>query len=201
MSFNEEHAKRARERFARYGLKAEEEEMAPAQGIYLTPEELQNLLKTAVAEATKMNPIEQRKFDEEIARDRRRTQMVAQLGKIEEESSRRRREGCSHMRDAKTGDDVPKNWPTGEWVTSGQAYQNGTALVICQRCSSTWLFRPEPTYYNQIIQNGLLKAPPPSEQLTICPGCFELKPACRCKELYLAMKAEEAGKEAVPVAA
>ena len=169
--------------------------------ISMSPEDLQNLLKTAIAEAvgqaTKLNPIEQRKLDEDLQRERKRTQMMVQLGKIEEESARRKREGCSHMRDAKTGDGVPRSHPTGEWTTSGQAYQNGTAIIICQRCSSTWLFKPDPNYYSVIIQNGLLKAPPPPDELTMCPGCFELKPACRCKELYLMLKVDEVATEAV----
>lgn len=171
------------------------------RGTYFTPEEIQNLLKTAISEAiaaaNKMNPIEQRKFDEDMAKERRRNQMMLQLGKIEEESARQKREGCSHMRDAKTGDGVPRNHPTGEWTTGGQAYQNGIAGIICQRCSSMWLFRPEANYYNSILQNGLLKAPPPPVELTICPGCFELMPKCRCREMYLAAKAEEAGFTAV----
>jgi len=151
----------------------------------ITPEQLQELLRTAIAEATKLNPLQQRQLDEELARERRKNLMMRQLGQIEEESMRKKREGCSHMRDAKTGDGVPRNWPTGEWTTGGQAYQDGTAMVICTRCSSTWLFRPEANYYGAILQNGLRSSPPPPEHLTICPGCFELKPACRCKELYL----------------
>ncbi len=181
-----------------FGKAAKETEDMPKEeprGFYLTPEQLQELLKTAIGEATKLNPIEQRKLDEELARERRKNAMMLQLGKIEEEAAKRKREGCSHMRDAKTGDGVARNHPTGEWCTGGQAYQDGTALIICQRCSSTWLFRPEPGYYNVILQNGLLKAAPPPEELTICPGCFELKPACRCKELYLLSKVEDVQKE------
>lgn len=163
--------------------------------ITMSPEDLQNLLKAAigeaVAQATRLNPMEERKLAEELAKERRRNQMMIQLGKIEEEAARNKREGCSHMRDAKTGDSVPRNWPTGEWTTSGQAYQNGTAVIICQRCSSTWLFKPDPNYYSAIIQNGLLKAAPPPEDLTMCPGCFELKPHCRCKEIYVEAKARE----------
>jgi len=69
--------------------------------------------------------------------------------------------------------------------------------VICLRCSSTWLFRPHSSYYNAILQNGLLGEAPPPEAQTICPGCFSLKPACRCKELYLISKADEAVAEAI----
>lgn len=175
----------------------------PQNAITMTPEQLQELLKTAigeaVAQATRLNPIEERKLAEELAKERRRNMMMIQLGKIEEEAARNRRDGCSHMRDAKTGDSVPRSWPTGEWTTSGQAYQNGTAVIICQRCSSTWLFKPDPNYYSAIIQNGLLKAQPPPEELTMCPGCFELKPHCRCREIYLLAKADESAAQ--PVAA
>jgi hypothetical protein len=160
--------------------------------ISITPEELQNLLrsaiKEAVASATALNPLEQRKLDEELAKDHRRSAMILQLGKIEAEAQLQKRNACSHMRDAKTGDAVPRNWPTGEWTTGGQAYQNGLAVIICQRCSTTWMFKPEPNYYNAILQNGLLKAAPPPEEYTICPGCFELKPACKCLEIYVQAK-------------
>jgi len=175
--------------------------------ISLTPEDLQNLLRTAIAEATKLNPIEQRKLDEDLARERRRNEMMRQLGKIEEETARQKRLACSHMRYPATagrmaGHSAPRGTVGAEWCTGGQAYQDGTAMVICLRCSSTWLFRPEPGYFTEIVQNGLLQSPPPPEEMTMCPGCMELKPKCRCKELYLMLKAEET-KPAVenPVAA
>src|SRR5258708_22238305 len=75
--------------------------MAPNM-ISLTPEDLQNLLKTAiseaVAQATKLNPLEQRKLDEELAKDRRKNAMIKQLGEIEERSMREKRDRCSHLR-------------------------------------------------------------------------------------------------------
>lgn len=177
--------------------------------ISLTPEELQNLLKTAISEAvgqaTKLNPLEQRKLDEELAKDRRRNEMMRQLGKIEEETARQKRDNCSHLRYPAShgklaGHGAPRGTLGAEWCTGGQAYQDGTAMVICLRCSSTWLFRPDPGYYNAIVQNGMLGEAPPPETLTLCPGCFELKPACRCRELYLMMKANEAAVSE-PVAA
>lgn len=155
--------------------------------VTLSPEQLQEILRAVVEQATKLNPLEQRKLDEELAKERKKAMMMVTLGRIEEEAAQRKQNGCSHMRDAKTGDGVPRGWPTGEWVTSGQAYQNGTAVIICQRCSRTWLFKPDPSYYNDIIQNGLLKAMPPKDELTLCPGCYELKPHCRCREIHLGM--------------
>jgi len=174
--------------------------------ISITPEQLQELLRTAIAEAvgqaTKLNPIEQRRLDEELQKDRRRNMMMIQLGKIEEESARQKRDGCSHMRHPAgagklAGHSAPKGSLGAEWCTGGQAYQDGTAMIICLRCSSTWLFRPDPNYYNAILQNGLLGEAPPPEAHTICPGCFNLKPECRCKELYLISKADEAVAQAI----
>lgn len=169
--------------------------------IELTPQALQELLRTAISEAvsqaTKLNPIEQRKLDEEMEKDRRKNAMMRQLGQIEEESMRRKRDGCTHKRYPATmgklsGHSAPANALGAEWCTSGQAYQDGTAMIICMRCSSTWLFRPDASYYSAILQNGLLGEAPPPNELTICPGCFELTPACRCRELYLLSKVEPA---------
>lgn len=169
----------------------------PSNAISITPEQLQDLLKTAIAEATKLNPIEQRKLDEDLQRERKRSQMMIQLGKIEEEAAIRKREGCSHMRHPAgsgklSGASAPRGSLGAEWCTGGQAYQDGTAMVICLRCSSTWLFRPDSNYYNAILQNGLLGEAPPPDALTICPGCFELKPECRCREIHLMGKVGEA---------
>jgi hypothetical protein len=185
---------------ARYEAALRKEQM-PNNSISMSPEDLQMLLKTAiseaVAQATKLNPLEQRKYDEEVAKDKRRNEMMRQLGKIEEESARQKRDACSHLRypagsGKLAGHGAPKGALGAEWCTGGQAYQDGTAMVICLRCSSTWLFKPDPGYYNAIVQNGMLGEAPPPDELTLCAGCFELKPKCRCKELYLLMKAEEA---------
>jgi hypothetical protein len=185
-----------------FGRAAQKEGEMQSNAFSITPEQLQELLKTAIAEAVKLNPIEQRKLDEDLQRERKRNQMMIQLGKIEEEAARRKRDGCSHMRHPAgsgklSGQSAPRGSLGAEWCTGGQAYQDGTAMIICLRCSSTWLFRPDSNYYNAILQNGLLGEAPPSEALTMCPGCFELKPACRCRELYLMTKAEEVTKEAV----
>lgn len=184
--------------------------MPEQRGMFITPEQLQDLLKTAigeaVAQATKLNPLEQRKLDEQLAQDRRKTAMIKQLGEIEEKSMREKRDRCSHLRypagsGKLAGHGAPRGAMGAEWCTGGQAYQDGTAMVICLRCSNTWLFRPDSNYYNAILQNGLLGEAPPSEELTVCPGCFELKPACRCKELYLLSKAEEVANEVKQAAA
>src|SRR5215472_9666368 len=127
--------------------------------IELTPQALQDLLRTAIAEAvsqaTKLNPIEQRKLDEEMERERRKNAMMLQLGRIEEEAERRRKAGCTHKRFPASagklaGQSAPRDAVGAEWATGGQAYQDGTAMVICLRCSSTWLFRPDANYYNAI---------------------------------------------------
>jgi hypothetical protein len=160
--------------------------------------QVQELIKTAiataVAESNKLNPIEQRKFDEEIGRERRRNMMMVELGKIEEASAKRRRSGCSHLRypanaGKLAGHGAPPGTSGAEWTTAGQAYQNGTAALMCQRCQSIWLFRPAPEYLADIRENGMLGIPPPEEQNVLCIGCFEYKSKCRCDEIAAASRA------------
>lgn len=162
-----------------------------------TYEQVQQLIKSAVESAVlaanKMNPIEQRKFDEEAERDRKRTEMMIQLGKIEEEAARRRKEGCTHMTytmsaGKKAGEMAPVGAANSEWKTGGQAYQNGLASLVCLRCQTVWLFKPTPEYYSAIMQNGLLGEAPPPPQDTMCIGCFELKTKCKCDEVNRAAK-------------
>lgn len=164
-----------------------------------TYEQVQQLIKTAVESAVlsanKLNPIEQRRFDEEMERERKRSQLMIQLGKIEEEATRRRRMGCTHMTytmsaGKRAGEMAPLGAANAEWKTGGQAYQNGTASIVCLRCQTVWLFRPTPEYYNAIIQNGLLGEAPPPEKDTICIGCFELKHQCKCDEINARMRQE-----------
>lgn len=157
-----------------------------------TYEQVQQLIKTAVetaiGAANRMNPIEQRKYDDEMDRERRRSEMMLQLGKIEEEAARRRREGCTHMTftmsaGKRAGEMAPLGSANAEWKTGGQAYQNGLASLVCLRCQTVWLFKPTPEYYSAIVQNGLLGEAPPPPKDTICIGCFELKDHCKCDEI------------------
>jgi hypothetical protein len=151
-----------------------------AQTIELTPEKLQEILLAVVRQTQKLNPIEQKKLDEELRKEHRRDLLAVELGKAEDERLNRLRNGCSHMRDPRTGDGVPRGSSYGEWTTSGQAYQNGLAMCICQRCATAWIFKPSPENYNAILQNGMLKQPPPPEELCYCMGCLNLKPKCQC---------------------
>lgn len=153
------------------------------QSIELTPEKLQELMLAVIKQTQQLNPIEQKKLDEELRKEHRRSLLAVELGRAEDERIRRLRDGCSHMRDPRTGDSVPRGSAFGEWTTSGQAYQNGLASLICMRCSSIWLFKPSPENYNGILQNGLLKQPPPPEDLTYCLGCLNMKKECRCEAL------------------
>lgn len=155
--------------------------------VYMTPAQIQELLRSVLAESHRMNPIEQKKFDEEMQKESRRAKLMVSLGKAEEESQRRKRDNCSHKRwpmtaGRRAGEMCPKSEP-GEWTTGGQAYQDGTAAIICTRCSTVKRFRPGPEYYNAIIQNGLLNEPFPPEEICLCGSCNEIKTKCKCAEL------------------
>lgn len=157
-----------------------------------TYEQVQQLIKTAVetaiTSAKALNPVEQKRFDEEMERDRRRTQMMIQLGKVEEEAAYRRKNGCTHKRYNMSagkhgGEMAPRDASNADWMTGGQAYQNGLASLICLRCQTVWMFRPTPEYYSAIMQNGLYGEAPPPEKDTLCIGCLELKNHCKCDEI------------------
>lgn len=142
-------------------------------GITLTKDELQELLSNAVAAAIgaakALNPLEQKKYDEALAADERRKQMMVALGKIEEESARRKKEGCSHCRwpmsaGRNAGSAAPKG--QGEWCTSGQIHGYDTIGLICQRCGTVWVYRATPQELEYAQQAGLLgMAPPPDSRL------------------------------------
>ena len=170
---------------------------------YFSREQVQELLdrqqkmfEGLADKLTKLNPLDQRKLDEALENERRRALAIVEFGKIEEESERRKKNSCSHMRypagHRLSGHSCPKGTLGGEWTTGGQAYQNGTAMVICNRCSSVWMFRPSPEIYTVIVQNGLMGEAPPREEDTICIGCFEMKPVCKCRQIANAFKAEAA---------
>ncbi len=153
----------------------------------ITPEQLQEILATVIKEAKSLNPLEQKKFDEDMKQERRRAKMVASLGRAEEEAQRAKRDRCSHMRyganmGKNSGLSAPKGAMGAEWCTSGQAYQDGTALIICERCSTTWRFKPTAEFYSVIVQNGLLGEAPPPPEMTLCNGCMNLPKECTCKE-------------------
>lgn len=153
----------------------------------LSAEELQQILTAVLKEARSLNPLEQKKYDEELAREKRKNAMMLQLGKIEEESMRNKKNACSHMRYAagkNAGMSARKGDMGAEWCTGGQALQDGSAMVICLRCSSTWRWRPHPEEYSMILQNGLLGVAPPPEELVLCDGCSYLKSACHCAEMF-----------------
>jgi hypothetical protein len=162
--------------------------------VEMSKEQLQELLSTAVRSGVsgamehlaKMNPLEQRKFDEEAAKDRRRDMLGVELGRAEEENTRRKQNGCTHSVDRQTGEPVARG--TGKWITGGQAYQDGTASLLCLRCQRTWRFRPTPEQYSSIVQTGMYGFAPPSEDQTLCNGCLQPKAQCKCSDEYLKQK-------------
>lgn len=169
-----------------------------SQALSISAEQLQELLKTVLSENNKLNPIEQKKLDEELARQRRRDMLAVELGRAEEASRFQKQNSCSHMiypaGHRFAGHDAPKGTIGAQWNTGGQAYQNGLAMIVCQRCQTRWIFRPGPEAYTNILQNGLAAAQPPSDEHTVCIGCMESKPKCKCDEIAMAQK------EARPVA-
>lgn len=156
--------------------------------VNMSPEQLQQILEAVVSRVTRLNPLEQKKYDEDLAKERRRDMLAVQLGKAEAEAQKNKRDNCSHQRYPATagknaGELAPKGTAGAEWCTRGQAYQNGLALIFCTRCHSDWWFQPTQAYYTEILQNGIYGVKPPSDEHTYCIGCYNPKPQCKCAEL------------------
>jgi hypothetical protein len=136
----------------------------PEKDISLTPSQLKDIIETAVKAASAPNALEQKRLDEEIEKDKRRSRLSVELAKVEEESRWRRQHSCTHSANEKTGESVAKG--TGKWTTGGQIHGDDAATLICQRCAMTWRFKPTPQEREYILNGpGLLGfAPPPFER-------------------------------------
>lgn len=140
------------------------------QTVNLTFEQLQELMSkvvaSAVAESKKLNPIEERKLKEQLEADRRRALLAVQLAKDETSAMMRKKYGCSHMADLKTGQPVQKGAFGGNWTTGGQVHSNGTITLVCLRCNWEWRFKATDAekQYALDAEHGLLYFPPPGDE-------------------------------------
>ena len=77
------------------------------QGLNITAEQLQEMMTqvvtAAVAESKRLNPIEERKLQEQMEADKRRALLSVQLARDEAAAQNRKKHGCSHTADVKTG--------------------------------------------------------------------------------------------------
>jgi hypothetical protein len=136
----------------------------------LNEEALARIVAAAIQAANKLNPLEEKKLQEELAAQKRRDQAAIQLAKIEEESMRNRKSGCSHSRHPMAmgklgGHAAPKG--KGEWTTGGQMHDDDTATMVCTRCSWTWHWKPTLQERQYIEQNGMMGMAPPDESRLI----------------------------------
>lgn len=134
-------------------------------GIYFSAEQLQEFMAkamaAAVAEARKMTPMEDRKYKEEVERDRRRTLMAVELAKAEDQIQRNRMLGCSHKCDPRTGLAVGRDRADGMWTTSGQLHGNDQATLVCYRCAWPWRWVTNAAERDYINNVGMLNMAPP----------------------------------------
>ena len=165
--------------------------------IKMTREALQELmgkvLQAGLGEMKKMNPLEEKKYNEELAKDKRRAQMVVALGRAEEEAMKQKRGRCSHSRwPAGTGKRSGESCPTGqgEWCTGGQKHGDMTVSIICQRCATEWRFKATPGEIDYGDNEGFLGfAPPPPERcVSPCNDCSQFFTPAEMKEHKCALK-------------
>lgn len=134
--------------------------------VNLTKEDLKELLM-AVANAGKaMNPLEQKKYEEEVKKEKHHAAMVLEMGRAEEESIRAKRNSCTHRTDKTSGDSVSLSDANGWWCTQGQVHSNDVISLICLRCSTVWYWKgtPQEREYAVNAEHGLLHYPPPPKE-------------------------------------
>lgn len=124
-------------------------------------------VEAAVKAARAPNPLEQREIDKQIEADKRRSMMIVELGKAEEEVMRRKRDDCTHSRHSMSmgslgGHAAPRG--QGEWTTGGQMLGRKKAVLVCTRCAWTWVFQPTDAEAEFIEQTGLRGFPPPTKE-------------------------------------
>jgi hypothetical protein len=156
--------------------------------IEMSKKDFKELMEGIIDKLNKLNPLEQRQYDEELAKERRRDLLAVQLSKAEAEAQQARRSNCSHQRypasaGRRAGELAPRGTPGAEWCTRGQAYQNSLVMIFCTRCHSDWWFQPTQEYYQVIVQEGIYGIAPPDDDHTICIGCYKIKSNCECAEI------------------
>lgn len=144
------------------------QEQQMPEGITLSKQELQELLTNAIKAATAMNPLQQKQYEEEMAKEERRKQMVVQIGQIEAEKQKARKLGCSHSRHPLSSGKMAGHACAkgqGEWTTAGQLTGAGGELasMICQRCGWVWQWKPTSQEREYISEAGMLGMAPPSD--------------------------------------
>ena len=136
----------------------------------LTKQDLADIVAAAVAAANRPDPLREKELAEQLATEKRRTAMMLELGKIEEASTKRKKDGCTHSRlpmsARKYGGHAARKGE-GEWTTGGQMHDDDTATMICTRCSWTWHWRPTLEERRYIEQQGMLGMSPPAESRLI----------------------------------
>lgn len=149
----------------------------PGQMLSLTYEQLQELLKTVVAEANKPNALEAKQLAQELEKDRRRQQLSVELGRAEEEARWRRQNSCTHCRHQTTGESVQKG--TGVWTTCGQSHGDDSISLICMRCATLWHFKGTANEREYANNAGLLGFQPPPIERCLNKDDFATRPLPR----------------------
>jgi hypothetical protein len=142
----------------------------------LTKDDLKDLITAAttaaVAAAMRPNAKEQKEIDDQIAADKRKSLMMVEMGKAEQEAMDRKKYGCSHSRHPMSagklgGHNCRKG--TGEWTTGGQFCGKNPktgvpyAYLVCTRCSFGWKWEPNVQELEYLQENGFMGLEPPEE--------------------------------------
>lgn len=112
----------------------------------------------------RINPMEQKKYEEELKKEKRRALLAVELGRAEAQARWNKQNGCSHCRyPAGSGKLAGHACPRGqgEWCTGGQVHGDDTASLICTRCGTLWRFQASPQEREYIRETGGTGMVPP----------------------------------------
>lgn len=137
--------------------------MSDKDTVVMSKDQFQQILD---ALGNRMNPLEQKKYEEELARDKRRTAMQIESARIEIEKRERQKNSCTHTRD-KEGNMAPRG--QGMWTTGGQVHGDDTISLLCMRCGFVWKFKGTPSERDLAVNgpHGLLGLAPPDDSRLI----------------------------------
>lgn len=164
-----------------------------SENVSFTKEQFQEFLH-AISQ-NKLNPLEQKKLEEELRKDRRKLRRSIEEGYSAELKRWAQQNGCTHSRwpagHRNAGESAPRG--QGEWTTGGQVSGNVISL-LCLRCQTTWKFegtQQEVEYANNSASGLMCFPPPPVERclnkdqfISVRPVAPVFQPCQKCGEEF-----------------
>lgn len=134
--------------------------------VNMTAEQLQEVLtkvlSTGIAEAKRMNPVEEDQYEKQMETKLRRELASIEHARVEEEAQKRKMLGCPHHVDKEGNPCRPQDG--GKWITQGQVHSEGLLSLLCLRCNKTWMWKGTAEEISLALENGMKRWNPPARE-------------------------------------